>query len=171
MDSGTPPGTGKPLTIIGIDDRVLCEAIDRCGVNDLVLDADGVIRRDLVHVAGQDEATVSLRPRGEATAGAGRRDPCPSAGQPDGSRRGLRPTEHPGAAQQHQPGQRSGIRGDSAATKPSRKTAVGVFEQAKGAVLTGDSMAARTVLVALRFMTARTQAMPERSPARPRGSW
>ena len=28
--------------------------------NDLVVDADGVIRRDLVHVSGQDEATVSL---------------------------------------------------------------------------------------------------------------
>ncbi len=123
-----PPGTDKPITIIGIDesdlatygfpidDRVLCEAIDRLsargavaigldiyrdqgvgpdqaclrerfrtdprlvsifnlaesigpvpgtpadrqGFNDLVLDADGVIRRDLVHVAGQDEATVSL---------------------------------------------------------------------------------------------------------------
>jgi CHASE2 domain-containing sensor protein len=31
---------------------------DRRGFNDLVLDADGVIRRDLVHVTGQDEATV-----------------------------------------------------------------------------------------------------------------
>ena len=28
--------------------------------NDLVVDADGVIRRDLVHVSGQDDATVSL---------------------------------------------------------------------------------------------------------------
>ncbi|MEB3264486.1 MAG: adenylate/guanylate cyclase domain-containing protein [Synechococcus sp.] len=28
--------------------------------NDLVVDADGVMRRDLVHVAGQDEATVAL---------------------------------------------------------------------------------------------------------------
>ena len=123
-----PPGTDKPITIIGIDesdlatygfpidDKVLCQAIDRLiaegavaigldiyrdqgvgpdqaclrerfrtnprlvsifnvaeaigpvpgtppdrrGFNDLVLDADGVIRRDLVHVAGQDEATVSL---------------------------------------------------------------------------------------------------------------
>jgi adenylate cyclase len=123
-----PPGTDKPITIIGIDesdlatygfpidDKVLCEAIDRLnaagavaigldiyrdqgvgpdqaclrdrfrsnprlisifnvaeaigpvpgtpadrrGFNDLVLDADGVIRRDLVHVAGQDDATVSL---------------------------------------------------------------------------------------------------------------
>lgn len=32
----------------------------RMGFNDLVVDPDGVIRRDLVHVAGQDEATVSL---------------------------------------------------------------------------------------------------------------
>jgi adenylate cyclase len=123
-----PPGTDKPITIIGIDesdlatygfpidDQVLCEAIDRLiaegpaaigldiyrdqgvgpnqaclrtrfrsnprlvsifnvaeairpvpgtpadrqGFNDVVVDADGVIRRDLVHVAGQDEATVSL---------------------------------------------------------------------------------------------------------------
>ncbi|MFY8150240.1 MAG: CHASE2 domain-containing protein, partial [Prochlorococcaceae cyanobacterium] len=30
------------------------------GFNDLVVDADGVMRRDLVHVAGQDEATVAL---------------------------------------------------------------------------------------------------------------
>lgn len=28
--------------------------------NDLVVDADGVIRRDLIHVSGQDDATVSL---------------------------------------------------------------------------------------------------------------
>jgi adenylate cyclase len=28
--------------------------------NDLVVDADGVVRRDLVHVSGQDEGTVSL---------------------------------------------------------------------------------------------------------------
>lgn len=124
----SPSGTDKPITIIGIDesdlatygfpidDKVLCQAIDRLiaegavaigldiyrdqgvgpdqaclrerfrdnprlvsifnvaeaigpvpgtptdrrGFNDLVLDADGVIRRDLVHVAGQDEATVSL---------------------------------------------------------------------------------------------------------------
>ncbi|KEF40875.1 MAG: adenylate cyclase [Cyanobium sp. CACIAM 14] len=123
-----PPGTDKPITIIGIDesdlatygfpidDKVLCEAIDRLsaggaaaigldiyrdqgvgperdclrrrfrsnsrlvsifnvaetigpvpgtpperrGFNDLVVDPDGVIRRDLVHVAGQNEATVSL---------------------------------------------------------------------------------------------------------------
>ena len=123
-----PPGTDKPITIIGIDesdlatygfpidDKVLCEAIDRLNAkgavaigldiyrdqgagpdqaclrerfrndprlvsifnvaegigpvpgtppdrrafNDLVVDADGVIRRDLLHVAGQDEATVSL---------------------------------------------------------------------------------------------------------------
>ncbi len=123
-----PSGMDKPITIIGIDesdlatygfpidDKVLCQAIDRLiaegavaigldiyrdqgvgpdqaclrerfrdnprlvsifnvaeaigpvpgtptdrrGFNDLVLDADGVIRRDLVHVAGQDEATVSL---------------------------------------------------------------------------------------------------------------
>lgn len=33
---------------------------DRRGFNDLVLDPDGVIRRDLVHVSGQDEATVAL---------------------------------------------------------------------------------------------------------------
>ena len=123
-----PPGTDRPITIIGIDesdlatygfpidDQLLCEAIDRLnaggaaaigldiyrdqgvgpnqaclrqrfrddprlvsifyvaeairavpgtpaerqGFNDLVVDADGVVRRDLVHVAGQDEATVSL---------------------------------------------------------------------------------------------------------------
>ncbi len=123
-----PPGTDRPITIIGIDesdlatygfpidDQLLCEAIDqlnargaaaigldiyrdqgvgpnqaclrqrfrddprlvsifyvaesigpvpgtpaeRQGFNDLVVDADGVVRRDLVHVAGQDEATVSL---------------------------------------------------------------------------------------------------------------
>jgi adenylate cyclase len=123
-----PAGTDKPITIIGIDesditnygfpidDRVLCDAIDRLdaegalaigldiyrdtgvgpskgclrerfrtnprlvsifnvaeaigpvpgtpadrrGFNDLVVDPDGVVRRDLVHVAGQDEATVSL---------------------------------------------------------------------------------------------------------------
>ncbi len=123
-----PPGTDKPITIIGIDesdisnygfpidDRVLCDVIDRLaaegavaigldiyrdtgvgpaqeclrerfrtnprlvsifnvaeaigpvpgtpanrrGFNDLVVDPDGVVRRDLVHVAGQDEATVSL---------------------------------------------------------------------------------------------------------------
>lgn len=30
------------------------------GYNDLVVDVDGVVRRDLVHVAGQDEATVTL---------------------------------------------------------------------------------------------------------------
>ncbi|MEB3322280.1 MAG: adenylate/guanylate cyclase domain-containing protein [Synechococcaceae cyanobacterium] len=33
---------------------------NRQGFNDLVVDADGVVRRDLVHVAGQDEATVSF---------------------------------------------------------------------------------------------------------------
>ncbi|MCT0223677.1 adenylate/guanylate cyclase domain-containing protein [Synechococcus sp. CS-1328] len=33
---------------------------ERLSFNDLVVDADGVMRRDLVHVAGQDEATVSL---------------------------------------------------------------------------------------------------------------
>ncbi|QPN67838.1 adenylate/guanylate cyclase domain-containing protein [Synechococcus sp. CBW1006] len=33
---------------------------ERQSFNDLVVDADGVMRRDLVHVAGQDEATVSL---------------------------------------------------------------------------------------------------------------
>ncbi len=32
----------------------------RRGYNDLVVDPDGVVRRDLVHVSGQDEATVSL---------------------------------------------------------------------------------------------------------------
>lgn len=32
----------------------------RWGFNDLVVDADGVVRRDLVHVSGQDEATVSF---------------------------------------------------------------------------------------------------------------
>jgi len=32
----------------------------RQGFNDLVVDADGVVRRDLVHVSGQDEGTVSL---------------------------------------------------------------------------------------------------------------
>ncbi|MFM7087539.1 MAG: CHASE2 domain-containing protein [Cyanobium sp.] len=32
----------------------------RWGFNDLVVDPDGVVRRDLVHVSGQDEATVSL---------------------------------------------------------------------------------------------------------------
>jgi adenylate cyclase len=32
----------------------------RKGFNDLIVDPDGVIRRDLVHVAGQDEATVSF---------------------------------------------------------------------------------------------------------------
>ncbi|WP_216900836.1 CHASE2 domain-containing protein [Synechococcus sp. CCY 9618] len=123
-----PPGTDRPITIVGIDesdlatygfpidDKVLCEAIDRLdaggavaigldiyrdqgvgpdqgclrerfrsnprlvsifnvaeaigavpgtpperrGFNDLVVDPDGIMRRDLVHVAGQDEATVSL---------------------------------------------------------------------------------------------------------------
>lgn len=33
---------------------------ERLAFNDLVLDADGVVRRDLVHVSGQDAATVSL---------------------------------------------------------------------------------------------------------------
>ena len=33
---------------------------DRQSYNDISLDADGVIRRDLVHVSGQDEATVSF---------------------------------------------------------------------------------------------------------------
>ncbi|HYP03693.1 MAG TPA: adenylate/guanylate cyclase domain-containing protein [Cyanobium sp.] len=32
----------------------------RQGYNDLVVDPDGVVRRDLVHVAGQDQATVSF---------------------------------------------------------------------------------------------------------------
>lgn len=32
----------------------------RQAFNDLVVDADGVVRRDLVHVAGQDAATVAL---------------------------------------------------------------------------------------------------------------
>ncbi len=32
----------------------------RRGYNDLVVDPDGVVRRDLVHVSGQDESTVSL---------------------------------------------------------------------------------------------------------------
>jgi adenylate cyclase len=32
----------------------------RQGFNDLVVDADGVVRRDLVHVSGQDEATVAF---------------------------------------------------------------------------------------------------------------
>jgi len=32
----------------------------RMGFNDLVVDPDGVVRRDLVHVSGQDEATVSF---------------------------------------------------------------------------------------------------------------
>lgn len=32
----------------------------RRGFNDVVVDPDGVVRRDLVHVSGQDEATVSL---------------------------------------------------------------------------------------------------------------
>jgi adenylate cyclase len=34
--------------------------IERQSYNDLSLDADGVLRRDLVHVTGQNEATVSL---------------------------------------------------------------------------------------------------------------
>ncbi|MFS6826922.1 CHASE2 domain-containing protein [Cyanobium sp. ATX-6F1] len=33
---------------------------DRQAFNDLVVDADGVVRRDLLHVAGQDAATVAL---------------------------------------------------------------------------------------------------------------
>ena len=33
---------------------------ERQSYNDMSLDADGVIRRDLVHVTGQDEATVSF---------------------------------------------------------------------------------------------------------------
>ncbi|WP_191964765.1 CHASE2 domain-containing protein [Synechococcus sp. RSCCF101] len=33
---------------------------ERQAYNDMVVDADGVIRRDLVHVGGQDEATVAL---------------------------------------------------------------------------------------------------------------
>jgi adenylate cyclase len=32
----------------------------RQGYNDLVVDPDGIVRRDLVHVAGQDQATVSF---------------------------------------------------------------------------------------------------------------
>lgn len=32
----------------------------RQGFNDLVVDADGVVRRDLIHVSGQDEATVAF---------------------------------------------------------------------------------------------------------------
>ena len=123
-----PSGIGKPILLIGIDegdirrfgwpidDRLLCEAVDRLlqngalaigldiyrdkgvgpnqeclrqrfrddprlvsifnvaeaigpvpgtppgrrGYNDLVVDPDGVVRRDLVHVSGQDESTVSL---------------------------------------------------------------------------------------------------------------
>ncbi len=34
--------------------------VQQRGYNDLVLDVDGVVRRDLVHVGGQDEATVTL---------------------------------------------------------------------------------------------------------------
>ncbi|MEC7897104.1 MAG: CHASE2 domain-containing protein, partial [Cyanobacteriota bacterium] len=34
--------------------------IERQSYNDLSLDADGVVRRDLVHVTGQDEATVAF---------------------------------------------------------------------------------------------------------------
>ena len=37
--------------------------------NDLVVDADGVIRRDLIHVSGQDDATVSLPVRLIETSG------------------------------------------------------------------------------------------------------
>ena len=123
-----PSGIGRPILLIGIDegdirrfgwpidDRLLCDAVDRLlqngalaigldiyrdkgvgpnqeclrqrfrdgprlvsifnvaeaigpvpgtppgrqGFNDLVVDPDGVVRRDLVHVSGQDEATVSL---------------------------------------------------------------------------------------------------------------
>ena len=33
---------------------------ERQSYNDVVLDADGVLRRDLVHVSGQDEATVTF---------------------------------------------------------------------------------------------------------------
>ena len=36
---------------------------ERQSYNDLSLDADGVLRRDLVHVTGQDEATVSFAMR------------------------------------------------------------------------------------------------------------
>ena len=65
-----------------IDDSLFCEAIDRLLVgifnaaegikpipgtpagrqsfNDIVVDPDGVVRRDLVHVSGQDAATVSF---------------------------------------------------------------------------------------------------------------
>jgi adenylate cyclase len=45
----------------------------RQGYNDLVVDADGVVRRDLVHVAGQDEATVSF-PMRLLEVGTGRRE-------------------------------------------------------------------------------------------------
>ena len=34
--------------------------VQQRGYNDMVLDVDGVVRRDLVHVGGQDEATVTL---------------------------------------------------------------------------------------------------------------
>ena len=34
--------------------------VERQSYNDLTLDADGVVRRDLVHVTGQDEATVAF---------------------------------------------------------------------------------------------------------------
>ena len=37
--------------------------IERQSYNDLSLDSDGVLRRDLVHVTGQDEATVSFAMR------------------------------------------------------------------------------------------------------------
>ena len=37
--------------------------VERQSYNDLSLDADGVLRRDLVHVTGQDEATVSFAMR------------------------------------------------------------------------------------------------------------
>ena len=37
--------------------------VERQSYNDLSLDADGILRRDLVHVTGQDEATVSFAMR------------------------------------------------------------------------------------------------------------
>mgnify|MGYP001193825040 FL=1 len=46
---------------------------ERQSYNDLSLDADGVLRRDLVHVTGQDEATVSFPMRVMEVATGGRR--------------------------------------------------------------------------------------------------
>ena len=58
--------------------------IERQSYNDLSLDADGVVRRDLVHVTGQDEATVAfpLRVLEVATSDRSLRDSLDSGANP-----------------------------------------------------------------------------------------